>query len=55
MQFFQFVMFELPNVNKEVMMWLVGLVSLFGISFSPFNCNKKDAFLNYTLFLDFKE
>ena len=30
MQFFQFVInIEVPNVNKEVMMWLVGLIFLF--------------------------
>ena len=30
MQFFQFLISEVPNVSKEVMMWLVGLIS-FGI------------------------
>ena len=28
MQFFQFLIIEVPNVSKEVMMWLVGLIFL---------------------------
>ena len=28
MQFFQFLIIEVPNVSKEVMMWFVGLIFL---------------------------
>ena len=28
MQFFQFLIIEVPNVSKEAMMWLVGLIFL---------------------------